>query len=166
MLDIKPDVGVADHRGQSSFAFNLFKSLFILWLLSVLVVVISVFCSTFLSWPIAVILTLVILLGHWGVAELGDSMQHPGRSVSTDFGLRDPVSSKVVSTSVDDLASGLQWLALVLPDVSKFPVMEDIERNVSIPMARVEEALGVLFAFGLPMLLLSYIILKNKEVAP
>jgi hypothetical protein len=165
LLDIKPQ-SVSLITADKSFAFNLFKSLFILWMLSVLVVVIAVFCSTFLSWPIAVILTLVILLGHWGVAELGDAMQHPGRGVATDFGLRDPTSSKVVSTSVDDLATGLQWLSLLLPDVSKFPVMEDIERNVSIPIARVEEAMGVLLGFGLPLLLLSYIILKNKEVAP
>jgi hypothetical protein len=165
LLDIKPE-SVSLITADKSFAFNLFKSLFILWMLSVLVVVIAVFCSTFLSWPIAVILTLVILLGHWGVAELGDAMRNPGRSVATDFGLRDPVSSKVVSTSVDDLSDGLRMLATLLPDVSKFPVMEDIERNVSIPMASVEEALGVLLAFGLPMLLLSYIILKHKEVAP
>jgi ABC-type transport system involved in multi-copper enzyme maturation permease subunit len=165
LLDLKID-SAALITANHSFAFNLFKSLFILWMLSVLVVVIAVFCSTFLSWPIAVVLTLIILLGHWGVNELGDAMKNPGRSISTDFQLRDPVSSKVVSTSVDDLADALEGLATVLPDVSKFPVMEDIERNVSIPMERVEEALGVLLMFGLPMLLLSYVILKNKEVAP
>jgi hypothetical protein len=45
-------------------------------------------------------------------------------------------------------------------------VIEDIERNVSIPAERLEEALGVLLTFGLPLLMLSYLILKNKEVAP
>ncbi|HEX4125554.1 MAG TPA: hypothetical protein VHY37_12560, partial [Tepidisphaeraceae bacterium] len=59
LLDVKP-VSVAMITANRSFAFNLFKSLFILWMLSVLVVVIAVFCSTFLSWPIAVVLTLVI----------------------------------------------------------------------------------------------------------
>ena len=39
---------------------------------------VAIFASTFLSWPIAVVLTLVILLGHWGVAQLGDATA-PGR---------------------------------------------------------------------------------------
>jgi hypothetical protein len=167
LLDLKPD-SAALITADRSFAFNLFKSLFILWMLSVLVVIIAVFCSTFLSWPIAVVLTLVILLGHWGVNELGDAMApgYVGRSIATDFGLRDPAASKVVSTSVDDLAKALEILSTVLPDVSKFPVIDDIERNISIPMANVEAAALVLVTFGLPLLLLSYIILKNKEVAP
>ncbi len=57
-----------------SFAFNLVKSLLTLWFMAILVIVISVFfCSTFLSWPIAVVLTLVILLGHWGVSQVQDA---------------------------------------------------------------------------------------------
>ena len=63
----------ADRR----FVVNLVKSLFVLWLLSILVVIVAVFCSTFLSWPIAVVLTLVILLSHWGVDQLGDALK-PG----------------------------------------------------------------------------------------
>ena len=59
--------------GSHSFFFNLLLSLGILWLLSILVICTSVFCSTFVSWPIAVILTVVILLGHWGTSQIADS---------------------------------------------------------------------------------------------
>jgi ABC-type glucose/galactose transport system permease subunit len=153
---------------EHNFAFNLFKSLLILWLFSILVVIVAIFTSTFLSWPIAVVLTLGILLGHWGVDELGDALKPGvGRSVATDLGFgRDVAQSKVVSTSVDALAKLATAVSAVLPDLSKFPVMDDITRGVSIPARHMLDSLEVLAFYGLPMLVLSFIILKNKEVAP
>ena len=53
--------GVQLISSEHSFAINLLASMMILWLMSVLVVIIAIFCSTFLSWPIAIVLT---LLGH------------------------------------------------------------------------------------------------------
>lgn len=151
-----------------SFVVNLVKSLLLLWLFSVLVVVIAIFTSTFLSWPIAIVLTLVILLGHWGVEQLGDALNPGvGRSVAQDLGFsRDAGRSIVISKSVDSLAKMLTAVSTVLPDVSKFPVMDDITRGVSIPPRHLLESLGVLAYYALPMLVLSFIILKNKEVAP
>ncbi len=150
-----------------SFAFNLFKSLLVLWMLCVLVVVISVFCSTFLSWPIAVVLTLVILLGRWGVDELGDALNPGvGRGVAGEFKVTDPGASRVVSTSVEALARTLKSVAVALPDVSRFPVSEDIERGISIPPARLAGAAEVLLLYGLILISASYLILKRKEVAP
>ena len=152
---------------EHSFIFNLVKSLLLLWLFSILVVVVAIFSSTFLSWPIAIVLTLVILLGHWGVEELGDALTTPGHSTAVDWGYgRDAAKSMVISKSVDTLAKMLVAVSSVLPDLSKFPVMDDISRGVSIPPRAVLESLMVLLYYGLPMLVLSYIILKNKEVAP
>lgn len=152
---------------EHSFIFNLVKSLLLLWLFSILVVVVAIFSSTFLSWPIAIVLTLVILLGHWGVEELGDALTTPGHSTAVDWGYgRDAAKSLVISKSVDTLAKMLIAVSSVLPDLSKFPVMDDISRGVSIPPRAVLESLAVLLYYGLPMLVLSFIILKNKEVAP
>jgi ABC-type transport system involved in multi-copper enzyme maturation permease subunit len=152
---------------EHSFVVNLVKSLLILWLLSILVVIIAVFTSTFLSWPIAVVLTLLILLGHWGVEQLGDTLNPGvGRSVATDFGFREAAPTRVVSASVDALAKMLTTLSKILPDVSKFPVIDDISRGVSIPPRSIVDSLGVLACYGLPMLVLSFVIFKNKEVAP
>lgn len=153
---------------EHSFAVNLLKSLLLLWLFSVLVVVIAIFTSTFLSWPIAIVLTLLILLGHWGVEQLGDALNPGvGRSVATDLGFgQEAAQSQVISTSVDSLAKMLTAISSVLPDLSKFPVMDDITRGVSIPPRHLLESLAVLLYYGLPMLVVSFIILKNKEVAP
>jgi hypothetical protein len=110
----------------------------------------------------------VILLGHLGVEQLGDALNPGvGRSVARDLGFsQDAAKSQVISRSVDSLARMLTAVSTVLPDVSKFPVMDDITRGVSIPPREMLDSLAVLAYYALPMLVLSFIILKNKEVAP
>jgi hypothetical protein len=60
----------------------------------------------------------------------------------------------------------LNALAAVLPDISQYPATEDIERGVSIPWFKLRGSLSESLAFGIPLLLLGYVVLKNKEVAP
>lgn len=165
-IDVQPQ-SVALITADRSFSGNLFKSFLILWMLSILVVAIAVFCSTFLSWPIAIVLALLILLGHWGVAELGDSLNPGvGRTVSSDFLVRDPTESKVVSSTVEALARTLRIFAVILPDVSRFPATDDLERGISIPLATLGDAGEALLVYGLSVVIGGYIILRYKEVAP
>jgi ABC-type transport system involved in multi-copper enzyme maturation permease subunit len=154
-------------RDTQWFSWNLFKGLLVLWLMSILVVAIAVFTSTFLSWPIAIVLTLFILLGHWGVSQLGDvASAGLGSEVTQAMGLEDPTAARIVRGSVGFLTTVLNFVAQFLPDISRFPVTEDIERGVSMPAAKLVGALRVLLGFGVPIILLSYIFLRNKEVAP
>ncbi len=154
-------------RSDSSFGLNLAKSLAVLWLLSILVTAISVFSSTFLSWPTAVVFTLVLLLGRWGLNELGDAASAGlGRSFVSDFGIRDPSVGVTVSESVDLLNKGFKTVAAVLPDISAFSATDDIDRGISIPARTIWQALLVLVGFGLPLTVAAYVILKHKEVAP
>jgi ABC-type transport system involved in multi-copper enzyme maturation permease subunit len=149
------------------FAWNLFKSLLVMWLMSLLVIIVAIFCSTFVSWPIAVVLTLVILLAHWGVQQLGDSLgPGAGHSIVTDFGFQDPSTAKVVSKSVDALSKALNTMAVALPDISKFASTEQISQGVSVPPSVLWESLEVLLMFGVPLGVAAYVILKHKEVAP
>lgn len=150
------------------FAFNLVKSLLVLWLLSILVVIVSIFASTFLSWPIAIVLTVLILLGHWGVKQLGDATAPGiGNLVVTDlFKSGDPDVAKTISTSVEVLAKFLNAVTSVLPDISKFSALEDLEAGIALPKQRLVDALQVLAVFGLPMTVLAYVLLRQKEVAP
>jgi ABC-type transport system involved in multi-copper enzyme maturation permease subunit len=149
-----------------SFAMNLAKSLFILWLLSVLVVIISVFCSTFVSWPIAVVLTLVLLLGRWCVVQLGEPTS-PQQMATDFFGANaGGVQTRVFTDTLGALNKLLNFVAKVLPDLDQFRVTEDIERGVTIPLKSLTDPLGVLLAFGLPTLILAYVFLRRKEVAP
>jgi hypothetical protein len=154
-------------QGQHSFELNLAKSLSIIWMMSILVVALAVLCSTFLSWPIAIVLTIVLLLGHWGADQLADaSAPGLGRQIVNDFKFTDAPVAKMVSSSVDALSSGMRYFARLLPDTSRFEAIEDIEQGNSIPIARVIEALEILAAFAVPATVLAYVILKFREVAP
>jgi hypothetical protein len=149
------------------FELNLIKSLSIIWMMSILVIILGVLCSTFLSWPIAIVLTLMLLLGHWGVDQIADTASPGlGRQIVNDFKLTDVAISRVVSTGVDSLTRGLNMLSNALPDTSRFDAIEDIEQGVSISGDRLMEALTVLAGFGAPGIVLAYLILRNKEVAP
>jgi hypothetical protein len=152
---------------RQPFAWNLTKSMLILWLMTILVTAIAIFTSTFLSWPIAVVLTLVILLGHWGVEQLGDATQPGiGNQVVMDFGLRSPAKAEAVRATVEKLSSFLNFVSTILPDISKYSAVEAIESGISIPPEQILEALAVTLGFGVPLVLLAYVFLKNKEVAP
>lgn len=154
-------------RAENSFVWNLFKSLLVIWLLSILVIAIAIFCSTFLSWPIAVVLTLVLLLGQWGVQELGDATSAGlGRQFVQDFGVSNPAQAQALSTSVEQLNRALTTFAVVLPDINQFSATDDISRGVNISLATLLDAVAVLLSFGIPLTVLAYIFLKNKEVAP
>ena len=161
-----PSVSLVTAR--HSFALNLIKALAVLWLMSILVVAIAVFCSTFLSWPIAVVLTLLLLLGRWGVDTLGDALA-PGSSRSTVkdlFKISDPTQNKAVTDSMEALSGVLRTVGPVLPDVSQFPVFEDIDRGVSMPVVKVGRAAREVLVYGLPLVLLTYCVFRRKEVAP
>jgi hypothetical protein len=151
---------------SQSFAANLAKSLFILWLLSVLVVVISIFCSTFVSWPIAVVLTLVLLLGRWCVVQLGEPSSP--QQMATDFfgASAGATQTRVFTDTLGALNKLLAFTAKVLPDLDKFRVTEDIERGVTIPTRSLVDPLTVILTFGIPVLILAYVFLRRKEVAP
>ena len=124
-------------------------------------------CLPGLSWPIAIVLTVLILLGHWGVTELGDSTAPGiGNLVATDMGLRDPSQMHVVSDLTESLAKMLNLLSKVLPDITQFSALEDIERGVALPLSRLTDSLAVIGAFGVPLTVMAYIFLRNKEVAP
>ena len=85
--------------------------------------------------------------------------------------------SLALNTALAETSVPSKVVSGVLPDLSKFPIMEDVTRGVNIewyppphihraPPANVLGALSVLGYYGLPMLVLTFIILKNKEVAP
>jgi hypothetical protein len=153
--------------GLDSFEFNLTKSLGIIWLMSILVISISIFSSTFLSWPIAIVLTLVLLVGRWGVTQLADTNAPGlGRQIVNDFKFTDAAVSSVVSSSVDALSKGLNTLALVLPDLSKFDAIDNLQNGVSLSMTQIDDSIWGLLAFAVPATIAAYVILKNKEVAP
>ncbi len=153
--------------GTHPFVWNLIKSLFVLWLMSMLVVVIALLCSTFLSWPIAVVLTIVALLGHWGVSQLGDSAQSGiGNAWAQQLFPNDAPKAKAISSTVEGLNTFLNSVASILPDISQYRAAEAIQRGMTVPFSAILDALIVTLGYGLPAGVLAYVFFKNKEVAP
>jgi hypothetical protein len=158
---------IAIVESRHSFGLNLFKAMFTQWMLSVLVVTIGTACSTFLSWPIAIVLSITLLMGRWAVNQVSDSLQVGiGSTIATDSGITDPTQARVISTTFDGLARILNFVSQFLPDIDSFSTLELVQRGLLVPMSAIGSAALVLALFGLPLLSLSYIILRNKEVAP
>ncbi|MGC4033181.1 MAG: hypothetical protein QM754_15890 [Tepidisphaeraceae bacterium] len=151
--------------GQEYFGLNLFKAVFVLWLLAILTATVAFWCSTFLSWPIAVVLSTLIVLGHWGISNV-DLSSGVGAAVANDFFSSNAPVAKVVNSSVETLSRTLTLLGSVLPDITQFGVTERVERGASLSVADIVAPIEVLLVFGLPLVTLSYVFLRNKEVAP
>jgi hypothetical protein len=162
-----PDQSLQVVISRQGFEVNLLKSLSIIWMMSILVLTLSVLCSTFLSWPIAVVLTVVLLMGHWCMNQLSDTAGPGlGHQIVNDFKFSDAPVAAVVSTSVDALTHGMNIFAQALPDTGKFDAVSDIDQGVTISSQELLQATAVLLGFGLPAIVLAYLVLKNKEVAP
>jgi ABC-type transport system involved in multi-copper enzyme maturation permease subunit len=153
--------------GGENFEFNLFKSFLIIWAMSILVIILSILCSTFLSWPIAIVLTMLLLLGRVAVDEMSDeSGPGLGNRIVNDFKLSDTSGDKLVSSSVDTLNNFMTTVAKVLPDSAQFDAISNIAQGTTIPRQQLYDALYVLGGFGIPALAAAYVIVKGKEVAP
>ena len=68
--------------------------------------------------------------------------------------------------TVDVLVKTMGIVSSVLPDVSQFAALEDIQEGVAVPPSTLLASLQVALGFGIPLLVLAYVFLKYKEVAP
>ena len=156
-------LSLVNERG--SFALNLFKGLFVLWLFTILTAAVALCASTFLSWPIAVVLTVLIILGNWMVSNL-DLGSGLGAQIANEFFQNDSKIATTVNQSVESLSKLLQMVAGFLPDIGPFGVTEQIERGIMISPAQFIAPVIILALFGLPLVTAAYVFLRNKEVAP
>ena len=158
---------IAVVESRHSFGINLAKALTTQWMLSALVVTIGTCCSTFLSWPIAIVTSIVVLMARWAVDQVSDSLQPGiGALLATDIGATNATQARVISTTFDGLARLLNFVAQFLPNIDQFSTAELVQRGLLIPMSSVLSAATVLALFGLPLLTFAYVVFRNKEVAP
>jgi hypothetical protein len=153
---------------SQSFAWNLVKSLLVLWLFSILVTITCVFCSTLVSWPIAIVLALLIVSGRWCVNELSDiTAPGGGRQFQSQFLPNAGAAlSRAVSSSVDALARLLDLSTVVLPDIANYTPLAELGRGAAVSSHSLTAAFNTTWMFGIPALVLGWIRLKYKEVAP
>ncbi|MEL7238113.1 MAG: hypothetical protein AAGK78_04560, partial [Planctomycetota bacterium] len=152
----------------AAFEVNFVKSLLVQWLLSLLVIVCGLTFSTLLSWPIAVVLVVIFLSGRWVSEQLGLGDEGFGRTFTQQ--IMGDESSAAAFRTVEQGASAVGELfrvaTSVLPDAGVFDATTDIRASVSLDWLHVLRAFGLVLLYGLPLLTLAYILLRNKEVAP
>jgi hypothetical protein len=88
--------------------------------------------------------------------------------MATDFfgANASPVQARVFTDTLGALNKLLNLTSKVLPDVDKFKVTEEIERGVSISARTMYDSVGVILMLVVQMWILSYLLLRRKEVAP
>ncbi|MEM8873947.1 MAG: ABC transporter permease [Planctomycetota bacterium] len=161
------DFSVAAITDRQPYLFNLFKGFVALWLMSILVTTVGVFASTFVSWPIAIVVSLCVLLSRWAVDQLGDIMQPGfGQKVAGDlFSDGAGAEAAVAENAAEWLNRLTVGFASLLPDLSKFDAATWIEAGQSVPLSVLSESMLVVLVFALPLLVVAYVRLRTKEVA-
>ena len=154
--------------GRQPFAWNLAKTLFVQWLLGLLVATAGLTFSTFVGWPIAVTLVVVMLGGRWVADQLGSALGGSGRQTAEAvFGSTGDVAAKeAFRTGVDALNEAFAAVTQFLPDMAVYGVGDALEQGLVLPPARVGSAALLTLGFALPLTALGYVVLRNKEVAP
>jgi hypothetical protein len=71
-----------------------------------------------------------------------------------------------VNNTVEGLIKALTLFARATPDITAFGVTEQVEHGMAISMTQVANPLVIVMVFGLPLMTLAYVFLRNKEVAP
>ena len=152
--------------GRQPFVYNLLKSFAGLWLLCVLVVSVGVFCSTFLSWPIALALCVFLLSVRWAVDQVGDVLRPGfGRQVGSDLFRDSAAGTEATAATVEAVTDALQLVASLLPDLTPYGTGRYLSAGVSVPYPELGYALLITLGFGLPLAVLGYVFLRFKEVA-
>jgi hypothetical protein len=150
-----------------SMLTNLLSAFAAQWLLAILIATLALGCSTFLSWPLALVLTVTILGSNWVVQQVGDALQAGiGARVAEGAGLRDTAAVQTVSAAVEGLSGTLRTVAGYLPNLDYFALGQWVERGQAVPLAMLGQALLTTLLFAVPTLSIAYVVLRNKEVAP
>ena len=78
----------------------------------------------------------------------------------------DPALIQTFTSSVVELTGFMNKVSRFLPDISQFAAIDDIDKGQVIELRVVAASLKELVLFGSVMLVLGYLVLKRKEVAP
>ncbi|MEN6458403.1 MAG: ABC transporter permease [Thermoguttaceae bacterium] len=163
---------------NASFAWNFLKGYLSIWLAGLLVVSLGVMFSTFLSGPIAMLATLGALVAgffHDFMYRLATGQTLGGgpfesiTRILTSANMTsqaEPGLTTTVEQTLDAVAKfGLYLLSAVLPDFSRFNFAEFVASGFSIPGDTAAMYACRTFAFVVPVFVVAYLCLKNREVA-
>lgn len=163
---------------DASFAMNFAKGYLGIWLQALLVIAVGVMFSTFLSGPVAMIATLGTLIGGlfndfmYRLATqqtFGGGPTESLKRLISQTGITaemEPGLSTTVVRTLDQPAEFVLWLlSHVLPSFGQFSFSGYVSNGFDIPGSTILAYTCRAFAFLLPVFVLAYLCMKNREVA-
>jgi ABC-type transport system involved in multi-copper enzyme maturation permease subunit len=176
-------LGVAKHdlyllAKDGSFALNFFKGVFGLWLRLVMVIVVAVACSTYLSGVIS-LLAVVFLYGTGLFQDFIEELAQ-GQSVGGgpfEAGLRllqnqnltAPLPQTAGTAAATFFDQGFQWVLRrilnIIPDVDRFSWSNYVAEGFNVPGSDMLLSALVLAGYLLPWAVVAYYLMKSREVA-
>ncbi|MDG2387911.1 MAG: ABC transporter permease [Planctomycetaceae bacterium] len=162
------------------FASSFFKSVFGIWLMMVLIVVLGVTASTFVKGPVATILLFTLILVGTGFNQfMDDVLSGEVRGAGlVESGIRilnhgNPIVEKPESLeesmavqNVDQVFTGMLWgVSHIIPNFNMFSFKAYTASGFDVPMkVAVLPALLMVIGFFIPCLMLGYFSLKLREL--
>jgi hypothetical protein len=163
---------------DGSFALNFFKGVFGLWLRLVMVIVVAVACSTYLSGVVS--LLMVVFL--YGTGMFQDFIQELAEGTSIGGGPAEsmlrliqnqnliaplPDTAGTAAASYIDVVN--QWILRrvinIIPDVDQFNWSNYVAAGFNVPGTDMVLNTLILVGYLLPWAVLAYYLMKSREVA-
>jgi len=171
-----PDLYI--RAADTPFAWNFFKGYVGIWLQLALVVSLGVMFSTFVSGPVALLATMfVIILGLFSgyMVELGGGKIVGGGPFESAQRLmtQDNMISELehglktdIEKSLDEATSVMmRYFSALVPNVSENDYVDRVAYGFDVGRDLITRCLLCEVAYLVPVVLLGYICLKNREVA-
>jgi hypothetical protein len=170
-----PDVWL--RASDASFAWNFVEGYFGIWQQMVLVIGFGVMFSTLLSGPIAMLATLgAVSVGLFsefihnlsvGKVLGGGPVESMIRIVRQDNLSTDLTGVQAVAAHMIDnvVQKGLAIVATAIPDLQRFGYADFIADGFKIPGDLIAQQTAIMLGFLLPLIIIGYVLLHNREVA-
>jgi ABC-type transport system involved in multi-copper enzyme maturation permease subunit len=171
------DLFILARRGD--FRTNYIRGLAGIWLQTLVVAAVGLFAGTFLSWPVAILLTLAFYLGGQIAIGLIDQIsqgQTPGggpfESMIRLLGHEnlqqslEPTPGVLVAMTFDRFLSPvLSCLVYVVPNLTALDVSNTVASGFAVDAGSLMSHILLGLGYALPFTAAAYIILKRREVA-
>jgi ABC-type transport system involved in multi-copper enzyme maturation permease subunit len=164
---------------QGPFETNYLRGLAGVWIQALVMTAVGLFAGTFLSWPVALLLTLATYLGGqiaFGFLEQFASNQIPGggpfeslirllthENLSTDLA---PTAGVVAAQTLDRFFSPIMSsLIYVVPNLNAMDVSDTVASGFAVTGSALLDHVLLGLGYALPFTVAAYYILKHREVA-
>jgi hypothetical protein len=164
--------------GDQPFAVNFLKGVFGLWLRLVLVIMVAVACSTYLSGVIAwLVVWFLYTVGMFqefiakiaGGTSVGGGPAESLLRLARNQNITTPLEESAGKSFATAFDVFFQWflrvVRYILPDVEQFSWSHYVASGFSVPMAEIVLNALVLAGYLLPWAVLAFYLMKSREVA-